>query len=215
MAHSIFAAIPENVEDWRASILALTAVQDNTYFPFVNNVYRRKKTGAINENNVRTEYYDCLFFGEASHDKHDRERRRAEALEAHPNLATARRNSGQCSFRLTGRDLYRSDQHKRNAFVREHLSAEAKKLYRPSEIINSASETRSLMGRQALKRIGEYYVRNQEVINLQQKYLREHPDERAPVRGLTAAQDITELWIFCREKANFWMIAKIRNWCRF
>ncbi|KAK9322028.1 hypothetical protein V1517DRAFT_324756, partial [Lipomyces orientalis] len=167
----------------------------NVYFPFVSNVYRHKKTGPVKQNNVKSEYYACRFFGEPSHDKNDRERRRREALEANPNLSTrhtARRNSGQCSFKFVLRvtcdidgspllyrfepkgqnhnhDLDRSDQLKRNACVREHLTAEAQRLYRPSEIIKSASETRSLLERQVLKTIGGNYVRNQEVINLQQK----------------------------------------------
>ncbi|KAJ8097679.1 hypothetical protein POJ06DRAFT_201731, partial [Lipomyces tetrasporus] len=55
------------------------------------------------------------------------------------------------------------------------------------------SVTRSLLGRQVLKKtIGGNYVRNQEVINLQQKFLSENPAERAPHIGMTALEDIRE-----------------------
>ncbi|KAK9349807.1 hypothetical protein V1523DRAFT_142986 [Lipomyces doorenjongii] len=109
MAHAIFPDIPQDVELWRERLfnatdgLTLTAEQFNVYFPFVSNVYRHKKTGPVNQNNVKSEYYEYRFFGEPSHDKNVRERRRTEALEANPNLSTrhtARRNSGQCSFKL-------------------------------------------------------------------------------------------------------------------
>jgi hypothetical protein len=100
-------------------------------------------------------------------------------------------------------DLERSDQIKRNEFVRKHFSAEAQKLYRPSEIINAASDTRSLEGRQVLKQIGGNFIRTQEVINLQLKALTQNPDARAPNRSITAGEDITEAIDFLSTRPNY------------
>ncbi|KAK9233853.1 hypothetical protein V1525DRAFT_392049 [Lipomyces kononenkoae] len=61
-------------------------------------------------------------------------------------------------------NLERSDQLKRNTFVRKHLVAEAEKLCRPSDIIKSAAETRSLLGRQILKHIGGNYSEKSDIL---------------------------------------------------
>jgi hypothetical protein len=73
------------------------------YFPFTANIYKRAKSGHLNKNNVKTEYYECRLFGKASHDRRDRERRREAARARNLNVLgrhTPRREEGQCPFRL-------------------------------------------------------------------------------------------------------------------
>ncbi|KAK9242116.1 hypothetical protein V1506DRAFT_572398 [Lipomyces tetrasporus] len=198
------------------------------YYPFADNIYKRAKSGPLNQNYVKAEYYECRLFGKASHDKKNRERRLEAARAGNLNVLgrhTPRREERQCPFRLIIRvtcdvnevplsyrfepkghhshDLERSDQIKRNEFVRKHSSTEAQKLYRPSEIIKAASETRSLEGRQVLKQIGGNFIRTQEVINLQLKVLTQNPDERAPKRSITAGEDITEAIDFLSTRPDY------------
>ncbi|KAK9251237.1 hypothetical protein V1507DRAFT_465189 [Lipomyces tetrasporus] len=78
----IFLNIPADVEVWRERLfnpqdgLTLTSKEFKKYFPFAANIYKRAKSGQLNKNNVRAEYYECRLFGKASHDKKNREPRR-------------------------------------------------------------------------------------------------------------------------------------------
>ncbi|KAK9234899.1 hypothetical protein V1525DRAFT_421813 [Lipomyces kononenkoae] len=166
----------------------MSPTEFNDYFPYVDNIYKLKKRNSSPRSNTITTYYECRFYGNATHTekrqevdsagenaqvhKHRRHKSRRDANQCDIKMKVVHHSddSGQAIsytiYRISGTQhlhpLDRSDQIKRNSKVRDALRQEAEKLYAPSTILKVASNERSLNGREVLQQIGGSRVRPKE-----------------------------------------------------
>lgn len=192
-------AVPANIRDIRERLfhgdfngLTLTSTQWDLYWPFVDNIYTRKKIKPPAYNDLQSTYYVCRLHPSKSYianipvDERIRQGSKGRKPISYPMKFEAVTDlySKMVHFELTGGDesynhtLNHSDSIKINTGLREAAAAEVKEGYGSTDITGNLTGATIPAHHTILNDAGGTYFTNKTTRNAAQRVLREHLDRR-------------------------------------